>query len=220
MRFIFLIILFFNVLTLFSQNNSRIEQLLLETYPDYITNDKEWVFEKDSALIELIDEPFLKTYLSQFKVYAVNLTWKTRTDWLCRCLVFYDSSKNTFLLQPPISMSGANLDLIKIIEQIDFKIKDTANVFLEKFHLLKQVGSKCKYFLTDFSEPLSRFEIVYFNDQNFVVKPYQETISTVYEKKQIQGVLYVTIIDGKIVEYKELSPKERGEFSAICTKIK
>ena len=216
MKFIFVIALIFANYASVSQNTHGVERLLAETYTVSISSAEEWIFKADSANLEKLERPVLAKYFPNCEFYLVNLTWKTRPDWICTCLVFYDTLKDNFILQPPLSMADIDLRLVNMLKQIHFTTSKKLRNFIREFHLLRQIGSKYKFFLTNDIEPLMRFETVYFADQNFITQPYQETKSLTYDKNQITGVFYIRISGNQIIDYKELAPNERGFFSALC----
>ena len=207
---LYLFILFCSLsYTSFGQNCSNVEIFLQKKYPKNIANNENYVFYKDKANFELLDHPILKQYFPNYEFYAVDMTFKLRPDWRCRCVIFFDTVTSDFILHEPLSMNNIDTNLLSLIKDLTFNDSTSITSFVNDFHKLRQIGSKYKFIETNKSDTLISYDIVYFADQDYIVRPYQNTIEKKYETTQIMAKFYIRKRGNKIIDYIELSPKSK-----------
>ena len=192
-----------------AQVNPGLENILQLQFPADTAKKQELIFYKDKANIERLDYPVIKKYLPNYELYAVNLTFKPRPGWVNRCVVLYDSAAKDFILQQSLTMGGLNPKLEAVLQSLQFNDSSSLLQFINSFHSLRQLGSKCKFIPTAVTDTLLSYDIVWFDDQDYINKPYHDTRQTKYDFAHILGKLYIEIENNRITTYKELNKKVR-----------
>ena len=190
------------------QTFSSLQTILQQKYPENVSNNEEWIFYKEKANFEKTNNPLLKKYFSNYDLYAVDLSFKSRPDWICRCVVFFDSVTTDFILQGPLTMNYIDPKLLSLTKTLIFKDRSSLFTFINEFHKLRQIGSKCKFFQTNISDTLISYDVVFLNDQDYITRPYHNTTQEKYDSSQIIARVYIKLESNRIKDYLELSPKQ------------
>lgn len=177
-----------NLLT--AQVPADLVDILQAKFPAGVTNKEEWIFYKDSANFEKLDYPLVKQYMPNYELYAANLSYKARRDWKNRWVIFYDSTTKDYIFQQSLTMSELNPKLQLILQQLQFSDSTALRQFINAFHSLRQIGSKCKFIQTTVSDTLLSYDVVWFDDQNYITRPYHDTNETAYDFSRILGKFY------------------------------
>jgi hypothetical protein len=208
MKLLLLIALYFFSNIVFGQTTADIKRILQNNYPDSLSNNKDWIFYIDKADCEKIDNSTISNYFPQYNLFAVNLTLKIRPDWKCRCIIFFDSTTNDFILQEPLSINGIDSRLTSTLRNLTFTDTSSLYKFIDNFHQIRQIGSQYKFIKRSITDSLLAYYVVRFDDQDYITKPYKETIQTKFDKSQIMGNFYIKIENNKIKDYIEISPNQ------------
>ena len=189
---------------LIAQVPSDLVHILQAKFPADVTNKEEWIFYKDSANFEKLDYPLVKQYLPNYEFYAANLSFKLRPDWKNRWVIFYDSSTKDYIFQQSLTMSGLNPKLQSKLQHLQFSDSAALRKFINAFHSLRQLDSKCKFIQTAASDTLLSYDVVWFDDQNYINRPFYDTKQTQYDAAKIVGKYKVQIENNRIKAYEDL----------------
>ena len=120
---------------------------------------------------------------------------------------FFDSVKSEIILHEPLSMNNIDTKLTSVIRSLTFSDYSSITSFINDFHRLRQIGSKYKFIEINTTDTLLSYDLIYFADQDYIVRPYRNTTQEKYDSTQIMGKFYIRKEKNKIVDYIELSPK-------------
>src|SRR5690606_13669554 len=115
---------------------------------------------------------------------------------------------NDFILQEPLSMNGISNRLTSILKNLTFMDTSSLYKFIDNFHQIRQIGSQYKFIKRSTTDSLLAYYIVRFEDQDYITRPYKETVQTKFDKSQIMGNFYIKLYNNKIKDYIELSPNQ------------
>lgn len=205
--YLFILICIFSYSS-FGQNCLDIQTILQKKYPENIVNNEDYIFYKDKSNFEKLDHPIIKQYFPNYELYAVDMTFKLRPDWKCRCVIFFDSTKNDFILHEPLSMNGIGNRLTSILKNLTFIDTSSLYKFIDNFHQIRQIGSQYKFIKRSTTDSLLAYYVIRFEDQDYITRPYKETVQTKFDKSQIMGNCYIKLENNKIKDYIELSPNQ------------
>ena len=206
-QYLFILVCIFSYSS-FGQNCSDIETILQKKYPENIVNNEDYIFYKDKSNFEKLDNPIIKQNFPNYELYAVDMTFKLRPDWKCRCVVFFDSTKSDFILQEPLSMNGIGNRLTSILKNLTFMDTLSLYKFIDNFHQIRQIGSQYKFIKRSTTDSLLAYYVVRFEYQDYITRPYKETVQTKFDKSQIMGNFYIKLENNKIKDYIELNPNQ------------
>lgn len=188
---------------LIAQVPSDLVHILQAKFPSDVTNKEEWIFYKDSANFEKLDYPLVKQYLPNYEFYAANLSFKLRPDWKNRWVISYDSNTKDYIFQQSLTMSGLNPKLQSKLQHLQFSDSAALRKFINAFHSLRQLDSKCKFIQTAASDTLLSYDVVWFDDQNYITKPYYDTKQTQYDSSNILVKYNIEIENNQMKAYRE-----------------
>lgn len=207
MKIYLTILLSFLCYIAFGQDSLELKQILSDQFSSKVSNKENWIFYDEKAEIENLDNKFLKEYLPNFRVYVVSLIFKVRPDWKCRCLIFYDSKNKNLILQGPLSMNQLEPRLLNILKELSFKTTFKLYEFIEDFHKVRQIGSRYKFVEKSKSDSLISYDLVLFEGQDYITRPYKDTKDKDYKNGQIMAKFFIKVKDDRIIDYLELGPK-------------
>lgn len=101
-------------------------------------------------------------------------------------------------------MSELNPKLQSILQHLQFSDSTTLRNFINAFHSLRQLDSKCKFIQTAASDTLLSYDVVWFDDQNYISKPYYDTKQTAYDASNIVWKYKVQIANNRIKAYEDV----------------
>lgn len=187
-----------------AQVNPGLINILQSKFSADVANNEEWIFYKDSANFERLDYPLVKQYLPNYELYSAYLHYKVRPHWQNRWLIFYDSTNKDYILQPSLTMSELNPKLQSKLQNLQFTDSNAMVQFINAFHSLRQLGSKCKFIQTAASGTLLTYDVVWFDDQNHLSRPYYDTKQTEYNPSKILWKYKVQIANNRIKAYEDV----------------
>jgi len=190
-----------------AQAPADLVNILQSNYPAGTASKDEWVFYKDSAHFEKLHYPLVTQYLPNYALYSAYLHYKRRPDWENRWVIFYDSTNKDYIFQPSLTMSELNPKLQSILQHLQFSDSTALRNFINAFHSLRQLDSKCKFIQTAASDTLLTYDVVWFDDQDYITRPYHDSKQTQYDFSNILGKFYIEIENNRIKDYKELNKK-------------
>lgn len=187
-----------------AQVNPGLINILQSKFPADVANNEEWIFYKDSANFERLDYPLVKQYLPNYELYSAYLHYKVRPDWQNRWVIFYDSTTKDYIFQQSLTMEGLNPKLQAKLQNLQFTDSTALHQFINAFHSLRQLDSKCKFIQTAASDTLLSYDVVWFDDQNYISKPYYDTKQTAYDASNIVWKYKVQIANNRIKAYEDV----------------
>lgn len=186
--------------------------ILQSKFPADVANKEAWIFYKDSAHFEQLDYPLVKKYLPNYELYSAYLHYKLRPDWQNRWVIFYDSTTKDCIFQQSPTMGDLNPKLQSKLQNLQFTDSNALHQFISAFHSLRQLDSKCKFIQTAASDTLRSYDVVWFDDQNYIRKPYYDTKQTQYDASSIVVKYNIKIENNRIKAYEDV--KKTRPFTA------
>lgn len=212
MKYTLLLLCFMVSNLLTAQVPTGLVDILQSKFPTDVTNEEEWIFYKDSASFEQLDYPLVKKYLPNYELYSAYLHYKPRPDWKNRWVIFYDSTTKDCIFQQSPTMGGLNPKLQSKLQNLQFTDSTALHQFIRAFHSLRQLDSKCKFIQTAASDTMLSYDVVWFDDQNYIRKPYYDTKQTQYDASSIVVKYNIKIENNRIKAYEDV--KKTRTFTA------
>jgi hypothetical protein len=212
MRYIFIIIFSLLISSAFSQNNFRLEALLHKTFPEKSDIDGRWVYIKEEAKIERIDNTQMNSILGSYDIYKltlINYLGYHVNQGICTILV--DSSLSKLILVEPIWYSGLSESLIKIIVKSRFENKNKLMAALNELHLLQVISSNNKFIKTKETNDVIYFDLAYFREDSLITESEFAQSTVINHKGDIYRQVEVRFKKGKIKDYTIYNPGLKDE---------
>ena len=196
-----------NPLKYINPNTKNLDEFLTLNFSEYSETDGRWVYYKERAKLQKIEQPEVSKIIPAYNFYKVNLTnylgWHVNQG---TCLLLLDSVKFKMTFAAPLWYGGISEPLVKLFIGRKFDNKESLLSFLKGLHELMEVGSGYKFINTAFADSLITYDLGYFKNDAYTTGGNGTSSTVQYNENGVWRKIRIDIKGLTIIRYTSINP--------------